>query len=234
MRLEHPRGIDVWRISLTQCDDLDAGFAVLDTEERARANRFRFAEHRRRFIVAHVAVRCILASRLGVAPGELEFGKNSHGKPFLTSSDRLVFSLSHSHEMALCAVADMGEIGVDIEWCRELPHADLARRFFSADESRALEALPGSEQNEGFFACWTSKEAYIKAKGLGLSLPLDSFVVATHPRQAPVLVSSRHDPSDVVHCRFWGVPVAPGYRAALAYRGKDVEGPCYIDWASAF
>lgn len=206
---------------------------MLDADEQARADRFRFAEHRRRFIVAHAAVRRILARRLGVAPGELQFATNSHGKPFLTSHDGPVFSLSHSHELALCAVSAAGELGVDVEWRRELPHADLARRFFAPDETTALEALAVDDQRAGFFACWTRKEAYIKAKGLGLSLPLHSFAVTVHPRQAPVLLSSQHEPSDAGHYRFWEVPVAPGYCAALAYRGNESPAPRYADWTSS-
>lgn len=204
---------------------------MLDADEQARANRFLFAKHRRRFIVAHAAVRRILASRVGVGPGELQFTGNSHGKPFLKNVGAPVFSLSHSHEMALCAVASDGELGVDIEWCRELPHADLAQRFFAPDEAAALKALAEDDQVAGFFACWTSKEAYIKAKGLGLSLPLDSFSVTTHPRQAPALLSSQYEPSDVGRYRFLEVPVVPGYRAVLAYRGNESEAPRYLDWA---
>lgn len=203
-------------------------------DERARADRFRFAEHRRRFIVAHAAVRSILATRIGFHPKDIQFAKGSHGKPFLVGRDFPVYSLSHSHGMALCAVVESGELGIDVEWCRELPHADLARRFFSTEEAVALELLPEVERQEGFFHCWTSKEAYIKAKGLGLSLPLDSFVVIADPRSAPGLLSSRHEPSDVGPYRFWGVPVPTGYRAAMAYRGNYLGAPCYIDWASPF
>lgn len=234
MLQQSPRDIAVWRIDLSFAGDLTAWYEVLDTDEQVRADRFRFAEHRRRFIVAHAAVRSILSTRLGLDPKDIRFDTGSHGKPFLAGRDSPLFSLSHSHEMALCAVVDAGELGVDIEWCRELPHADLARRFFSPEEAAALELLPEVERQKGFFACWTSKEAYIKAKGLGLSLPLDSFVVVADPCLAPGLLSSRHEPSDVGPYCFWEVPVLPGYRAALAYRGDDTIGPCYIDWASPF
>ncbi|MDD5176975.1 MAG: 4'-phosphopantetheinyl transferase superfamily protein [Sterolibacterium sp.] len=135
--------------------------------------------------------------------------------------------------MALCAVVGAGELGVDIEWCRELPYDNLARRFFAPDESTSLKALAEEDRVAGFFSCWTRKEAYIKAKGLGLSLPLRSFSVTTCPRQVPALLSSQHEPSDVGRYRFWEVPVAPGYRAALAYRGNESEPPRYIDWASS-
>lgn len=229
MPAQSPLRIDVWRISLSAPGDPEALSAVLDADERARAERFRFDKHRRRFIVAHAAVRGILGLQLGLAPGALQFAKNAHGKPFLRGEGVPVFSLSHSHEMALCAVAACGELGADIEWHRQLAHDDLAQRFFAEDEAAALGALAEEDQAAGFFACWTLKEAYIKAKGLGLSLPLHSFSVTTHPRQAPLLLSSRHDPADVGRCRFWEIPVAAGYRAALAYCG-DAAVPHHLDW----
>lgn len=231
MPVEYPESIDVWRIDLATANDLEACFSMLDADEQARADRFRFSKHRRRFILAHAAVRGILAARLGVPPCALNFCRSAHGKPYLESADAPVFSLSHSHEMALLAVAAEGELGIDIEWCRDLAHAEMAQRFFAADEAAALAALPPDRQREGFFACWTCKEAYIKAKGLGLSLPLHAFSVAIDPQQAPQLLSSRHDPGDVGPYRFWEVPVAAGYRAALAYRGA-AESPRYRDWTA--
>jgi len=214
---------------LSSDTDLSGGFALLDAEEQARAQRFRFPEHRRRFIVAHAAVRCILARHLDIGPAAIGFSRNAHGKPFLTGADVPVFSMSHSHEMALCAVAVDGELGVDIEHCRSLQHDDLARRFFAADEVAALAALPADRRADGFFACWSRKEAYIKAKGLGLSLPLDAFAVSIDANTA--LRYSRHAPDDTARCRLWDVPVASGYRAALAYCGNAYAEFVCRDWA---
>lgn len=230
-----PRAIDVWRIALAPAADWAADWtttysALLSAGERARAERFRFTEHRRRFIVAHAAVRFILAQRTGIAPAELQFARTPHGKPYLTSPGGPVFSLSHSHEMALCAVAEDGELGVDIEWRRELPHAELARRFFAPSECQTLAALDGDERLEGFFACWTRKEAYIKAKGLGLALPLRTFAVTAHPRQAPALLASADENADVGRYRLWEIAVSSGYRAALAYCGAASAAPRCLDW----
>lgn len=223
-----PDSIEVWRIGLATAADLDASFALLDADEQARAQRFRFPEHRRRFIVAHAAVRRILARCLDTAPQAIEFVRNAHGKPFLKGRAVPIFSLSHSHELALCAVAEGGELGVDIEHCRELPHAELAQRFFAPDEVAALAALPVDRQTDGFFACWSRKEAYIKAKGLGLSLPLDAFAVSIDDDAA--LRHSHHAPTDAARCRLWEVPVAPGYRAALAYCGDAPAEFACRDW----
>jgi 4'-phosphopantetheinyl transferase len=225
--------VEVWRIDLASDGDMEADFALLDAEERARARRFRFAEHGRRFVVAHAALRSILARRVGAAPRELRFSYGTHGKPFLAEAGAPAFSLSHSHEMALCAVAPAGEIGVDVEWCRELPHADLADRFFAADEAAALRALPEEGRAAGFFACWTRKEAYVKAKGLGLSLSLQAFSVTADPGEAPALLASAHAPTDVARYVLWEIPVSPGYRAALAYDGGAAAPPCCLDWPPA-
>lgn len=225
--------LTVWRIALDPPVNLDACLAVLDAEERTRAKRFRYAEHRRRFIVSHAAVRQILAQWLGQSAPSLRFIRNAYGKPQLDLANGPLFSLSHSHERALCVVANaavIDEIGIDIEWQRSLAHADLARRFFSADEAAALDALPAAERQDAFFACWTRKEAYIKAKGLGLSLPLDAFAVTVAPHQAPALQSSRHDPADVGRYRFWEIPVPADYRAVLAYCGDAVTTPRVCDW----
>lgn len=224
-----PECIDVWRIDLAAAADLAESFALLDADEQARAQRFHFPAHRRRFIVAHAAVRRILARRLGTAPDAIEFVRNGHGKPFLKDRAAPVFSLSHSHEMALCAVAAGGELGVDIEHRRDVSHADLAHRYFAPDEVAALAALPTDRQADGFFACWSRKEAYIKAKGLGLSLPLDSFAVSVDAEAT--LRYSHHDPVDATRCRLWEVPVASGYRAALAYCGDDPAAFTCHDWA---
>jgi len=224
-----PACIDVWRIDLAAAADLPESFALLDAGEQARAQRFHFPEHRRRFIVAHAAVRRILARRLDTSPQAIEFVRNDHGKPFLKAHDAPVFSLSHSHEMALCAVAAAGELGVDIEHRRAVEHADLAQRFFAPDEVAALAALPAERQADGFFACWSRKEAYSKAKGLGLSLPLDSFAVSVDTEAT--LHYSHHDPVDASRCRLWEVPVATGYRAALAYCGEAPAAFSCRDWA---
>ena len=229
--------IDVWTIDLghdlRQGATLDRWRALIDAEEKARADRFIFPQHRSRFILAHAATRSILAAYIGRSARDLRFEKNAYGKPILivaSSQSAVSFNLTHSHDLALCAVAIDGEIGVDVEWRRDLAQHDLAQRFFAPSESSALQQLEETRRHAGFFACWTRKEAYIKAKGLGLSLPLDRFVVETDPDKPAVLQASDYAPEDVGSFRLWDVPVADGYRAALAYRGAAAGPPVVRAW----
>ena len=225
---------EVWRVDLSRALTDDECRARLSDVDWARAQRFRFSQHRRRYLVAHVALRDLLSVYLGVAARDLSLIDNAYGKPALADAPGLVFNLSHSEDLALIALASHGELGVDVEQCRALPHEDLARRNFSAVESGRLDRLAPGRRHEGFFACWTRKEAYIKAKGMGLSIPLDAFAVEADPDRAPALLESHHAPEDVGRFRFWDLPVPHGYRAALAHApAEDVPddaGVVLRDW----
>lgn len=217
-------GLEVWHVDLSlswcsrECLDL------LDARERAQAARFRFAHLAEAYIVSHAALRSVLARWTGQAPQALAFEFNAHGQPRVAQAGAPSFSLSHTTGAALCAVAPAGEIGVDIEMHRPLAHRDLVDRFFSRTEQTHFGALPPEQHEAAFFSAWTRKEAYIKAKGLGLSLPLDSFSVEFRPDQAPGLSASEWASDDVGRFRLWDLPVRPGYRAALAYAGP-ASGP---------
>jgi 4'-phosphopantetheinyl transferase len=161
-----PGEVHVWRIELARVDLLP----ILDKSERARAAAFRFEEHRRRFIAAHVALRRTLAPYLASDPAALRFSIADYGKPYLAGAS-LRFSLSHSAGLALIAVALDTDLGVDVEHIRPNPDVvALARRFFPPDEAAAVAADPPS-----FYRYWTRREAFLKALGLGLrglSLPI--------------------------------------------------------------
>lgn len=148
-----------------------AGF--LSAEERERARRFRFERDRNRF----TACRGTLRELLGVSSG-VRFAYGAFGKPRLEDSD-VRFNVSHSHGMAMIATTRGREVGCDIERI-DPSFADdkIPERFFSPYEVAALRALPASDQCEAFFRCWTRKEAFIKACGMGMSLALDSFDVS--------------------------------------------------------
>lgn len=163
--------------------DLDAAgveaaaglLGLLDDLERARADRFRFQRDRRRFIVRRGLLRILLADRLGSSPEAIRFARNTYGKPMLHESD-VRFSASHSHGVALYAVTRGVELGCDIERRDErIDIDDTAHSLFAPGEIAMLKiAQPGQRRAE-FFRCWTRKEAYVKALGLGLSCPLASF-----------------------------------------------------------
>lgn len=197
-----------WCVSLDvspeACARLDA---TLTRDERSRSARFRFERDRRRFIVAHGVLREILGRYLGAHPGELRFMYKELGKPELSHAfgDWLRFSLSHSGDLALIAVAARADVGVDLEYVRLQPdHAEIAERFFSPDEVDHLKRLPAHLQAEAFFSLWTKKEAYLKACGEGLA-SLDGG----SPEPAPARDWSLHT-----------VEPAPGYIGALAIEGR--------------
>lgn len=222
--------MEVWQIDLDHPGELDGFMEVLDDQEKDRAGRFRFGQLTRRFVVAHAATRCLLAAYCGVPPADLVYEYGAHGKPALAHRGGPSFSLSHSDGMALCGIAAVGEIGVDIERCRDIHWSEMASRFFSGTECAMLEALSEEQRAAGFFACWTRKEAYIKAKGLGLSLPLETFSVEADPALPAALIASDYAPEDAGHFRMWDLPVPAGYRAAVAYCGAEQGPPGWRQW----
>jgi 4'-phosphopantetheinyl transferase len=182
--------------------------ALLDAGERARAGRFMFPQLRERFIVAHGRLRQVLGEVLGHPPAGLRFEKAEHGKPYLADNAALHFNLSHSDGWGLVGWAQGRELGVDVErWRPMRDELALVRRFFSPAENAAYDALDAALRTEGFFQCWTRKEAYIKAVGRGLGLPLDSFDVSLGRDVEPRLLRAS------THCedgRRWSLAAPQG------------------------
>lgn len=170
--------------------------ALLSRSERERAARFHFPEHARRFIAAHGRLRQVLAEVLQMPPGQLEFATGAHGKPLLAgaaSASDIRFNLSHSGDWALIGWSRQRDIGVDIEsWRPMRDEQALVRRFFSPAEIAAYAATDTELRSRAFFDAWSRKEAYVKAVGRGLGLPLDSFDVSLHPADARLLRASTH------------------------------------------
>jgi 4'-phosphopantetheinyl transferase len=191
---------------------------LLDEDERARAGRFVFEPHRRRFITSHAWVRVVLGRCLDQAPESLRVTAGPRGKPRLVDAAvDLRFNLSHAGERALLAVTCGQEVGVDIEQERAIATSDLARRFFAPLEWQALQVMEASEQIPAFFRCWTRKEAFIKAIGDGLACPLNGFEVSLSDDESPQLLRScTAVAGGLERWRIVSVPVEPGYRAAVA------------------
>ena len=212
-------GLDVDPVTLGLCRD------TLSTEELARAERFHSAVHKDHYTAGRGILRSLLARYLGVPARDLRFCVNAHGKPALDVGSRptdLHFNLSHSHGLALFAFTSCGEVGVDVEYVRpSLREMDLAERFFSPQEVAALRTLSQSSQREMFFQCWTRKEAYIKARGAGLSISLASFTVSLAPDTLTPLPIMGHDGPEAG--QWWLRPLAPGegYVGAVAAEEAD-------------
>ena len=170
---------------------------LLTVEECARADRFHFDRHRRRFIVRRGVLRLLLATYLDQEPEALRFEEGEKGKPFVTqetaeSEATLHFNLSDSKDLAVYAFTLGAELGVDVEILRPMPDAQqIAERFFSTEEQERLRRVPPERKARAFFNCWTRKEAYIKAIGQGLSEPLDRFSVTLLPEEQARFVSPR-------------------------------------------
>ncbi|MGA8222505.1 MAG: 4'-phosphopantetheinyl transferase superfamily protein, partial [Candidatus Acidiferrales bacterium] len=174
--------VHVWRIALdVNGEGIQAARDVLSEDEIEKADRFRFELDRRRFAIAHAGMRKILAGYLGCDAKQLIFEYDEKGKPRLRdtfNARELNFNLSHSGQLSLLAVAPKISVGIDIETVNpKFTCQEIAGRFLSRDEIRNLLTLPEEQRTEAFFTCWTRKEAYIKARGDGLSIPLNSFSV---------------------------------------------------------
>lgn len=200
--------------------------ASLEPGEHERAARFRFEEHRRRFVHGRGLLRHVLGHLLALPPAQLRFDYGPHGKPQLAAGrPALDFNLSHSGPWALLGISDGAAIGVDIELPRAVPElAEIARQHFAAGEQQALAALPPADQPGAFFAGWTRKEAFVKALGGGLAVPLGSFEVTLGPLAAARLVRSDHPAHPAAAFTLWAAQT-PLERAwvAAAIRSPAVE-----------
>jgi 4'-phosphopantetheinyl transferase len=206
-------GAEIWLADLDAADGGD--LTLLSEDERVRAGRFVFDVHRRRFVACRAWLRTRLGERLGCPAHSLRFEYGPAGKPSLAGGGPLRFNVSHSDRYALLAMIDGAEIGVDIERLRPLKDMDaLAERVFSAGERTALAAAPADRRTDVFFAGWTRKEAYIKARGEGIGL-LGAIEVAIAPGDAPRLIRVDGQPAELQR---WSLePLSPvsGFTAAV-------------------
>ena len=224
--------VHVWRASL----DLPASCVQdlqhsLTADELSRAERFCFQKDRQHFVVTRGLLREIVSRYLDVEPGQVRFRYSDYGKPSLApTSDQtaLSFNLARSDRLALYAITRGREIGVDLERIRPVPETEqIAERFFSAHENAAFRTLPAEQKQEAFFTCWTRKEAYIKARGEGLSLPLDQFDVSLVPGEPTILLRTRGKPQEPSRWSVRELMPGPGYVAALAAEGHYWRLACW-------
>lgn len=221
---ELPAGeVHVWLADLNQFAS-ESLRPLLSPDELTRADSFYFAEDRNHFIVARGLLRKLLASYLGADADKLSFNYAEKGKPSLVEGADawLTFNLAHSRDLALFAFSREREIGVDLEFIRnDVAEDELAERFFSESEVQTLRALPHGQQRQGFFNCWTRKEAYIKARGAGLSMSLAEFAVSLVPGDEAALLHNRAEPAELKRWAMKVVDVPAGYAGALVAEGQD-------------
>jgi 4'-phosphopantetheinyl transferase len=221
------REIHVWRALLdvkeSQRNDL---LRTLSAEERQRTERFRFQRDREHFVTSRGFLRAVLARYLRTEPKRIRFRESRYGKPEIEEKGSwapLQFSVSHSQGLALYAVACRRNVGVDVEKVRSVDHAKIAGRFFSRGEISALLALPSELQREAFYDCWTRKEAFVKARGEGLSLGLNQFEVSLGPGQECSLLKTAWDEAEPARWSIRALRPSPGYAGAIAFEGKGME-----------
>jgi 4'-phosphopantetheinyl transferase len=218
--------VQLWRVDLDAIRaDESRWRTTLSADEAKRASRFHFSGDRQRFVASRALLRTILASYLATGPNLLSFSYSKKEKPCLGpahADSHIMFNVSHSGGIALFAFTRRRDVGVDVEQVRsDFDLEAIARRFFSAHEQRQLAALSNQNRFAAFFRCWTRKEAYIKATGEGLSLPLHQFDVSIAAEDSEALLSTRPDTSEAARWALREIPAGPGYVAALCVRGHD-------------
>jgi 4'-phosphopantetheinyl transferase len=219
--------VHVWQVDLISWDkDADSLVELLDAAERERAARFKFLEHRNQFVISRALLRQALGRYLRIDARDLRFRTTANGKPELAAKSDLQFNLSHTRGVTVFAVARRRHVGVDVERIRADTNAlELAERFFSPPEVQWLRSQPASEHVPSFFSCWTAKEAYIKAHGEGLSMPLSSFGVLPVPGASGsrLQLNVYADPEEARRWSMWRLELGPDLRAALAVEGESCK-----------
>jgi 4'-phosphopantetheinyl transferase len=218
-----PDEVHVWIVEPEQIEDprlLESYLRLLSPEERDKQRRFHFERHRRQYLVSHALVRLTLSRYAPVKPEAWSFVTNEYGCPRVEGEGRgLRFNLSHTDGMAMVAVANNVDVGVDVENTdRPGETVALADRFFAPSEVAALRALEVERQRERFFEYWTLKEAYIKARGMGLSIPLEQFAFELQPGQPPRISFDPRLVDEPAGWQFAQLRPSARHQAALAVR----------------
>lgn len=223
--------VHVWRATLSaRPAGMDMLEATLTADERARADRYQARADRERFVVARGTLRSILGRYLAMRPGDVRFAYGHRGKPVIEAAMNaggLRFNLSHSGEVVLVGVTQDRDLGVDVELLRPREEDALAARFFSPRENAGLRALPARDRRTAFYACWTRKEAYVKAKGDGLAIALDQFSVTVAPDQTAALLHVEGDSLEPGRWALADLNVGDAYAAALCVEGRPGAITCW-------
>ena len=221
--------VQIWYLLERDVDDVQAAayFDLLTTDEVERHNRFRCESAQRQFLLARGLLRSALSRYVGVEPRAWRFETNGHGKPFVVSplSHGLRFNVSHTKGMVCCAITQDRDVGVDVEWLDRRVNLGIADRYFAPSEVAQLRRAPQGEQHRIFLRFWTLKESYIKARGMGLAIPLSEFwfdLPANHPPSVTV-AASQNDRSD--RWRFFEQEFASQHRLAVAVEERNGRFP---------
>lgn len=210
--------IDLWFVepgTITSVALLNAYRNLLSDDEQARCARLHFAGHRHEYLITRALVRTVLSQLVTLPARTLRFADNAYGRPSLIQWPELSFNVSHTDGMIALAVAENGQIGIDIERLgTRRSTQNLAQHCFTRREVIALQAIDPSRFDTTFFSYWTLKESYVKACGLGLSLPLDSFEFDLTRTPSIGFLPPEDRPSDK-SMRFWLLKPGVDHLSAL-------------------
>ncbi len=217
--------VHLWLVSIAEKEaQLDDLHGLLSQEELSRAERFYFEKDRKRYIIARGMLRTILSQYCRFEPEDHQFGYNQYGKPNLIDNDWLRFNISHSGDKVLYGFTQNRELGIDIEYVKPFENThQIVERFFSDHEKEQFRSVPDHMKNIAFFNCWTRKEAYIKALGKGMSLPLDEFSVYFIPDKPACLLETKHDIQEKDRWTLQEINVGEGYVAAVTVQGRNLH-----------
>jgi 4'-phosphopantetheinyl transferase len=219
--------VHVWCVPLALPEDRFSRFEqVLSRDERARADRFRFAVHRQHFVAGRGVLRYLLGHYAAMPPAQIQFREGAYGKPALAPPSPVRFNASHSGGLGMYAIADRREVGIDIEQHRTMDDLEgIAKHYFASGELAELEKLAPEDRKAAFFRCWSRKEAFVKAVGAGLSLPLDSFCVSLDKQPLPAIQGQPHR-AGAREWMLFDVTSHEGYSAALVTEGMPEAIRC--------
>ena len=237
--LHHPvlnqERVHIWRANLNpSSDEVTRLSTLLAADETARANKYRFPEHKRRFIVARGVLRQLLGNYLNISPKHLKFEYSERGKPYIFNSNTskaIQFNISHSEEYALLGFTYDRSIGVDIEYLRAMPDAvKIAKRFFAPQEYELICSLDAKQQSQTFFKLWTAKEAYLKAIGTGLS-GLASIKINFDSSGDRIYLSSIDNSTSVDNWSIYSCLPTPNYVGTIAIDAPVTKQQiCFWNW----
>lgn len=221
--------VDIWSIDTAKFpDNLTPYFQIISKEEQLRSQRFKFEKDQRLNILARSGLRVLAAQCLNCAPITIQMGYEEYGKPYFLDYPELKFNVSHSGEMIVLAFIQQFELGVDVEYIKtDFEVMDIADNFFAHDEIQNLKEVEKELQFEAFYRCWTRKEAFIKAKGSGLSFPLADFSVSIGEKAK--LLATRWDEDEKNEWSLSSFMPKNGYVGALAVHGP-VKTIKYHEW----
>jgi len=237
-RVSSPGEITIWCArpeELGADSEVHTGLDLLSEDELARWQRFRFGNHRRRFLATRLLVRRVLSMYDPRPPSAWRFHSGAHGRPAIAGENPrgLQFNLSKTGELVVCAVTRDRELGVDVENTTRRAPLDVASRFFAPIEVAELHAHPAEEQPRRFFDYWTLKESYIKARGKGLAIPLDQFAFQLAPDRPPQIEIDPRQQDEADSWQFAQIEPAENYLVALCVRSRQpIENVIHVRWCS--